>query len=558
MRESDLKQGDSARIPLRVIALVSVAIVIYVRIRLLGVPLERDEGEYAYIGQQILQGIPPYLLAYTMKLPGVHAAYGLIMAIFGETPEAIHMGLLLLNVATIVLLFLLVRRLFDEIAAAAAISSYAILSLSPTVLGVFAHATHFVVLPAVAGSLSLLRALEKGRNEHFFLSGVLFGLAFVMKQHGIFFVLFGVVWMVSELLHQGVGAKRLAKSGGWYTLGAVLPFAMTVAVLAAAGVFQNFWFWTFEYARAYASEMPLENGFRVFTGKLIRVTGATLPIWVIALIGLTTPLWDDKGRDRKRVMFLFFVFSFLAVCPGFYFREHYFVLMLPVVGLLAGAAVSAAIRRQKHGGIGGTLAKVSVYIFIAAIIFPVVVHGEQHFRMTPSRLSREIYGPNPFPEAVEIASRISASSGPNDSVAILGSEPEILFYSNRRSATGHIYMYGLMEPQPYASRMQMETAREIEAARPKHLVVVNIPTSWLVRRSSDRFIFQWMDQYVKVHYNRVGVADILSMKETSYIWGAAAMAYQPRSPYFIVLYERKPEPRADWETDASFVRYEMP
>ena len=544
MREPDVKQEDSARIPLLVMAFVSVVIVIYVRLRLFGVPLERDEGEYAYIGQLILQGIPPYHLAYSMKLPGVPAVYALIMAILGETPRGIHMGLLLVNLATIALMFLLVRRLFDEAAAAAAASTYAMLSLSPTVLGVFAHATHFIVLPAVAGALSLLRAVEKGRNVHFFLSGVFFGLAFVMKQHGIFFILFGAAWMVSELLYQGAGAKRLAKSGGWYTLGAVLPFATIVAVLAAAGVFQNFWFWTFEYARAYVSEMPLENGFRLFTGKLIRVTGATLPIWLIALIGLTTPLWDDKGRDRKRVTFLFFVFSFLAVCPGFYFREHYFVLMLPVLGLLAGAAVSAAIRRQKHGGVVGTLAKVSVYIFIAAIIFPVVVYGEQYFRMTPSRLSREIYGPNPFPEAVEIASKIRAASGQNDCVAILGSEPEILFYSNRRSATGHIYMYGLMEPQPYALQMQTEMAREIEASRPKHIVIVNVPTSWLVRRSSERFIFQWMEQYVHAHYNRIGVADITSMTETSYIWGKDAAGYQPRSPYFIFLFERNAEPHA--------------
>jgi hypothetical protein len=37
--------------------------------------LERDEGEYAYAGQLMLQGIPPYQLAYTMKLPGPFAAY---------------------------------------------------------------------------------------------------------------------------------------------------------------------------------------------------------------------------------------------------------------------------------------------------------------------------------------------------------------------------------------------------------------------------------------------------------------------------------------------------
>src|ERR1700675_418270 len=56
-------------------ATIVFVLVIAIRIRLLGIPLERDEGEYAYAGQLMLQGIPPYKLAYNMKLPGIYAAY---------------------------------------------------------------------------------------------------------------------------------------------------------------------------------------------------------------------------------------------------------------------------------------------------------------------------------------------------------------------------------------------------------------------------------------------------------------------------------------------------
>src|SRR5216117_2095219 len=80
---------------------VVIALVVIIRIRFLAIPLERDEGEYAYAGQLMLQGIPPYELAYNMKFPGIYAAYALIMALFGQTPVGIHMGLLLKNLATI-------------------------------------------------------------------------------------------------------------------------------------------------------------------------------------------------------------------------------------------------------------------------------------------------------------------------------------------------------------------------------------------------------------------------------------------------------------------------
>ena len=82
------------------------------RLHLLQIPLERDEGEFAYMGQLILHGIPPYLLAFNMKLPGIYYAYAALMGVFGTTTGAIHFGLLLVNFATIVMVFFMAKRLF--------------------------------------------------------------------------------------------------------------------------------------------------------------------------------------------------------------------------------------------------------------------------------------------------------------------------------------------------------------------------------------------------------------------------------------------------------------
>src|SRR5215467_11772426 len=112
-------------------AWIAVALVIFfavaIRFRLREMPLERDEGEYAYAGQLMLQGIPPYKLAYNMKLPGTYAAYALIMAILGQTIFGIHLGLLVVNIANIALIFFLGRRLVNFTAGIAAAASYAVL-----------------------------------------------------------------------------------------------------------------------------------------------------------------------------------------------------------------------------------------------------------------------------------------------------------------------------------------------------------------------------------------------------------------------------------------------
>jgi hypothetical protein len=81
----------------RLATLVVVGAVVALRLQVAGVPLERDEGEFAYMGQLVLRGETPYLAAANMKLPGTYYAYAGILALFGETAVAIRVGLLLVN-----------------------------------------------------------------------------------------------------------------------------------------------------------------------------------------------------------------------------------------------------------------------------------------------------------------------------------------------------------------------------------------------------------------------------------------------------------------------------
>src|SRR5512133_3089225 len=113
LRKTDIN-GKLVQFAWWALATIVFALIVAIRIRLLGIPLERDEGEYAYAGQLILQGIPPYKLAYNMKFPGTYAAYALIMSLFGQTISGIHLGLLLVNTATSALIFLLGRHLMNN------------------------------------------------------------------------------------------------------------------------------------------------------------------------------------------------------------------------------------------------------------------------------------------------------------------------------------------------------------------------------------------------------------------------------------------------------------
>jgi hypothetical protein len=149
-----------------------------------------------------------------------------------------------------------------------------------------------------------------------------------------------------------------------------------------------------------------------------------------------------------------------------------------------------------------------------------------------------IYPDNPFAEAVKIAAYLREHTNPDDTIAVLGSEPEICFYAQRHSATGYIYTYGLMEPQKYAREMQEEMTREIERAQPKFLVSIVMFYSWLWRADSERLIFNWANDYTAQNYSAAGLVN-MTPGETDYFFGGVPPSVESLKNY-ILIYERNP------------------
>lgn len=525
------KEPAGLRVLVLAVFLGTVGAVLFARIRLLGLPLERDEGEYAYTGQLILGGIPPYQLAYSMKFPGTAAAYALLMSIFGKSTSGVHLGLIAVNLMTVALIFDVGRNLFGEISGMASAAAYSVLSLMPHVLGNAAHATHFVALFSVAGSAVLIGTLNRKSATLIFTSGCLYGLAILVKQPGIFFAGFGTVYLLAHDYRAHLETRETIRRALLFVAGISTPVAITCLILWCAGVFHQFWFWTIHYAGQYGSQVSLSEGVRIFTGHFFGALGTTWPIWTIALVGFVLCIAMRTLRGGAGFLILFTFFSALAVCPGFYFRPHYFILLLPAISLLAGTVV-AATRSSTMTFRFAVLALLTVSIF-----WPLWSEADFFFERPLLQANRMVNGTNPFPESVRIGEYIREQSNPTDRIAVLGSEPQIYFYANRRSASGYIYTYGLMEPQPYAHQMQQEMINEIERAQPKFLVLVVMNKSWLTRGDSDLTIFRWADSYCDANYEEVGLINITDQGTDYYLTGRPPDV-TPTADH-ILIYRRK-------------------
>jgi hypothetical protein len=520
-----------------IVALVAVlAFPSLVRLRLLDLPLERDEGEYAYAGQLMLQGVPPYELVYNMKFPGTYAAYALIEGVFGQTATAIRLGLLLVTTLTAILLYFLGKRLFGARAGVIAAGAYALLAIAPESFGLYAHATHFVALFVVAAML-LLQASEPpslptsetsrrlGGSEawRLFASGAFLALAVLMKQPAFVFVLFALIYVA-------VRSKSRMRDLAMVCAGGIAVAVLIVVALAAAGVLPRFLFWTIQYAREYATSVPFDRTvFLRLAANLGPIIKFAPLLWLLAIAGLW---FVPRGRRLFAIGFL--AAGFLAAVPGFYFRGHYFLVMFPALALLAGAAVQEA----------GKYATARIAVAVLAIIVTAAVSFPRLMTTSLEDFTRGLYGQNPFIESIEIANYLREHTQPNDRIAVLGSEPQIYFLSKRKSATGYIYAYPLMEEQPFAAQMQAEMVKQIESAKPKYLVYVGVPESWLRWPKSDMTLLTWFNSGMQSgRWQLEGVAD-LSEAQTRYVWGDAARAYRPLGEDAVFVYRSVTQPGA--------------
>jgi hypothetical protein len=579
-----------------------------VRCRLASFPMDRDEGEYAYAGQLLLKGIPPYKYAHNMKLPGTYLAYAGLMAVFGQTTEGVHWGTLAVNLGTILFLFLLTRQLLDGITAGGAAILYAVLSVSASVVGMTAHATHFVAFFGLIGTYVLWRSLRSGSCRLALVSGLFFGLALLMKQQGVFLIVFGAVCLTERALRR-TGASWCLRilSVIAFGIAAAVPYLLTCWWLWSVGVWDAFKFWTLDYAAQYVQVIGWDQGmYLALAGTLIAI-GPNFLLWLLGLIGLVATFDDifSKGRSASGevtphepsppspqapdpyacwFMLGYLAFSIACVLPGLIFRSQYYVVMLPPLALFGAVGCRSlgmrrehsllrqSCRRWWHGGgvlsdqgvpssleIGtksladqvGPPAAVTVpdsgpsqpryweWIVLVLALGPTIFWQRDYFFwQAPLALCRQIYGTNPFPESPIIARYLHEHTTDSDTVAVIGSEPQLYFLSERRSATGYIYTYPLVEPQPFARRMQEEMIREIEQAAPAFIVDVHISMSW-ARRNNETLIFDWKNDYLQRYYSCVGIVEIIPNQQTVYRWGRDVSGYAPRTDNLVVVYQKR-------------------
>jgi hypothetical protein len=479
-------------------AFVPVALLaLLLRAPIADLPLERDEGEYAYIAQRWLAGEVPYRDAFDQKPPGAFAVYALILAGLGPSVAAIHWGAQLWTLGTLALVFVLGRRLHSPAAGWVAAALAAFHTADVAVFGNAANTETFMILPLTGAAAQLFKQVA--------LPNV----------------------VLCALLLAGAGPRRRGAHLALYAAGGAALALPVLGYFLAVGAWGEFADCVVRHNVAYAARVPPSLYPRFLGEALARILRTSWPIWALAAWGLAAALAISRRqgwrRDPGRLL-AWAAASACGVAVGGFFRPHYFIQAVPALALLAGLGAADLARRCARWLPGALVA--------AALLVGLVATPWYWRPGDPVGKCRRIYGSNPFAESSTVGRFIAENTTPDERVLIFGSEPQMLFHAARRSASRYIFMYPLTAALPDARARQLELLDELARDPPRLVVSIMEPTSFQASAGTPADLFAGVAGLLDREYHVVAVAPLIGkLHEVEWLTGdAARAAWGTRAP----------------------------
>jgi 4-amino-4-deoxy-L-arabinose transferase-like glycosyltransferase len=457
-----------------------IALYVGLRVPLLAVPLERDEGAFAAIGAAILRGEVPYRDIFDHKPPGAFYLYALALLAVPRTAVGVHLFLLVWSLGTLLGLASLARVLGGERAALWSAVAFCIVALAPSVQGFSASSESLLLLPLVASlRVTVAGTAAGGRWSMLALAGVLGAAACWIKQPAGLPLLATLV-----LLHDRCERGRVLPALAAWLGGALVLGIVVVTYFVAASGWRELWYWTVEHSGLYAAVPVSRAAARAVAGftNLLR----DMPLFIAAaVIGVPMSLSAQRGSARFALAFLFL--SAAAVFHSGFFYLHYFALVVPAVCLAGGLGLAWL---QEHVERSGGLPRpvFAAAVLVLAFVPPVAARRWYWFCSEPAAVVDRLLGAQGADASELLAAYIRERSSPDARIFVYGSEPQIGFLSGRRDLNPFVMIYPMTWDWPRHREFQERAWRAIAQAPPTYLVIARLPNSLVRSDAVDTFL----------------------------------------------------------------------
>jgi 4-amino-4-deoxy-L-arabinose transferase-like glycosyltransferase len=310
-----------------------------------------DEQVYSVVASVMAHGGKPYLDAVERKPPLLFGLYATVFRLAGEYNwTALHLTAVGWTFATMVLLYLITRRLFDPTAATFAAMLYGLFQAWADYRNLAFNGELLMNLPIVAAvGLTLGPHRWRWRPE-LAAAGALIGIAFLLKQPaGIAGLPLGWYVLGREYRRsRGFSWGDSLRHAALLVVGLLASFGVTALLLRREGILNDAIHWTVLDHMSPVGPTYLHFWQRALFPTAVFV-GSTLPLVLAAAssvwqgIDPAGTLWSGRRGELVALLILLAV-SVVGLSASGQFLYHYYLQLLPPLALLA-APVCGAIWR---------------------------------------------------------------------------------------------------------------------------------------------------------------------------------------------------------------------
>jgi 4-amino-4-deoxy-L-arabinose transferase-like glycosyltransferase len=445
------KSRDISGLELGFIALAAFFI-FFTRLQSLELPMDRDEGTYAYIAQGLSSHMMPYRDTFDHKPPLAYFLYKSAFDIFGTDREAVRNFTTACVVLTMLLVYMFARIYSGGFGAMLAAFLYALYQQNFMLQGLGSNIEIFTQFPLAASMLFLADREKKYEHINFFIAGFFAAIAFFIKPMVGFFAAAALLYIIFY-------SSRRVRNPAWFIAGFITVAAGTAAWAFKNGIFGEFYSDVFTYNIAYASRWNDPELYKnLFRGGLFYIRSSIIGSAAVAYFIYRIFREPKNGLNFLLPASALSLYAGIIVLKGAY--PHYYLTLAAVTAIAGGIMTQQLYRMMsKHGRIR------------AAIFAALFIASTTWIYLDTIKAGRAFTGRNfimpVFYDAATVSGLINNSKDPNTTLFVWPNEPEIYFLTGIKAPVKYIYSYPIEGDKAALDRV----TAEVYARPPAYIVL---------------------------------------------------------------------------------------
>ncbi len=389
--------------------------------------LNIDESDFALIAKRMLQGAVPYADIADIKPPLAFLAFAPAGLFHGVSIVPVHVLGVFWLLATCLVVGAAARRLTGSELAGSCARWLVLLAALCDVPSVSTEL--LMALPCAGALFFYVRAETGGKIRDQALAGACIGIASLFRQQaGILLAAFGLALTWRAYRERSLRAllRPVALTAGFFA-----PVAGTIGLFAASGHLAEFWDWVVGRNLAYPAGGSTRDMLLRAAASIPLCVGSAILPWVLAVRETLSPAAEQGGAPARGPARLGVVLalwsSWIAVCLGGRFYEHYFLQFVAPLALLASPQAALLVRRWPSLSL-----RVRGITAVAATLPAVILLGYSFARGVAGKY------PEQEPRARELAGWLARNTRPDERLFIWGHYSPIYYLSGRLPGTRYL------------------------------------------------------------------------------------------------------------------------